>query len=188
MNSVEHLDDIPLDLPLYIYGAGEGGRFLLDQLRSAGRHEVLGFVDSFKTGDIDGMPILPVDALLESRGGRAWRIAIATGAYAAVARNLAERGVEDVVNAYPFIQRHIYVLPISGDIRPPPARLPAEIGQHVNRLREHAAGDTTHIIDGLEQALARFEEELAERHRREAPWFLDAIKWRLHKAYEALSK
>jgi len=62
--TIKTLHDIPRNCRLYIYCAGVFGRQLLRVLRQE-RHDVqlLGFIDTFKTGVIDGLPIVPLEQL-----------------------------------------------------------------------------------------------------------------------------
>ncbi|MGE3839978.1 MAG: hypothetical protein AB7I50_00175 [Vicinamibacterales bacterium] len=49
--------DLPVDRPVWLYGAGQGGRQAKRKLELVGL-QVSGFIDKFKTGTVDGLPVL----------------------------------------------------------------------------------------------------------------------------------
>jgi hypothetical protein len=59
--------DLPVDRPLWLYGAGQGGRQAKRKLELLG-FRVSGFIDKVKTGDLEGVPILSLDAARETVG------------------------------------------------------------------------------------------------------------------------
>ncbi|WP_207459119.1 glycosyltransferase family A protein [Azospirillum sp. SYSU D00513] len=73
---------------VWIFGAGSAGRAALRQLTAVGqRPRVAGFVDSQKTGELDGLPILPPSALRTAP--EADLVLIASQFWREIARTLA---------------------------------------------------------------------------------------------------
>lgn len=88
--------------PVHIFGAGGGGRIVLDWLRARGR-TVLGFIDDQTEGPVCGLPVLRTDAV-PGLLGEAPRIVIASQHWRKIGRMLSALGVEDVVDASPIIR------------------------------------------------------------------------------------
>ena len=57
--------------PLFIFGAAATGRATLAWLRALGVDDVVGFIDSYKTGHVDGLPIMSFDDFRRDTSGRA---------------------------------------------------------------------------------------------------------------------
>jgi 2-polyprenyl-3-methyl-5-hydroxy-6-metoxy-1,4-benzoquinol methylase len=102
VSAVSFVHDIPDDGPVYVYGAGSGGAKVLDELKTLGRHTVLGVADSARRGRLLGYEILSPSELRERVPSNA-TIVIASQ----YAREIAEtlRWHERVCNAYPLLRR-----------------------------------------------------------------------------------
>jgi hypothetical protein len=57
------LSQIPLDRPTLIYGSGRGGRLIARSLRLTTEVLLAGFVDTYRAGGIDGMPVYRISDL-----------------------------------------------------------------------------------------------------------------------------
>ncbi len=90
------------DTPVHIFGAGGGGRIVLEWLRAHGR-TVLGFIDDQTNGPVCGLPVLRTDAV-PGLLGDAPRIVIASQHWRKIGRMLHALGAEDVVDASPIIR------------------------------------------------------------------------------------
>jgi len=102
MNIVKRRADLPRSGEIFIFGAGNGGRIVWNELRGVRGANVAGFVDNAKTGMLCGLPILSIDEFTAMRTERS-RVVIATMFGNEVAAQLRELGVEAVDNAYPLI-------------------------------------------------------------------------------------
>ncbi|MBP2294322.1 hypothetical protein [Azospirillum rugosum] len=106
MKTINDLRELPKDRPLYIYGAGTAGRVVKNGMRRFTRRCLVGFVDSTKTGTLDGFPILPAERFCVERPDRAVVI-IASHAWEDIAGRLAAAGIPHVYNAYPYVERRL---------------------------------------------------------------------------------
>ncbi|OIO05620.1 MAG: hypothetical protein AUJ49_01025 [Desulfovibrionaceae bacterium CG1_02_65_16] len=95
---IHSLDELAQGAPLLIYGAGGRGR---DLLRAAERdgllHSVAGFVDTFKSGTFEGLPVYSLEELkivLARPELREARIVVASTYHRKIVRSLTERGLE----------------------------------------------------------------------------------------------
>jgi len=61
------LQDIPAGEPLFIYGAGAGGKILRRSLDAVGR-SVSGYLDSHRSGEYDGLPLYRAEKMLRKLG------------------------------------------------------------------------------------------------------------------------
>lgn len=91
------LDQIPRDAAIHIYGAGGSGRLVRDALARAGR-AVAGFIDSFRDGTADGLPVRRLETYLAGRGA-ADVILIAAEQHDAIAETLRGHGIGHAFNA-----------------------------------------------------------------------------------------
>lgn len=96
--------DLPADQPVYIYGTGGSGRTLLHALRREGAAPVAGFADSYRSGELDGLPILAASEL-DATVDRSTPILLASYRYGEIAMALAARGYRNLYAAYPLIAR-----------------------------------------------------------------------------------
>ncbi|OYQ37152.1 hypothetical protein CHU95_02050 [Niveispirillum lacus] len=53
----DDLRAVPADRPVWIYGASQGGRIVLDILNAQGGRQVAGFIDTFRDGEMNGLPV-----------------------------------------------------------------------------------------------------------------------------------
>jgi hypothetical protein len=108
--AVHSLDDVPRNRPLYIFGAGSGGRSLLRALRRAGGFQVAGVLDNNAAGGVlEGVPVtsphvLSPDAASPDDGPGRPLVLLASAHYREMAALLAARGVSAVRNALPVLE------------------------------------------------------------------------------------
>lgn len=98
------LDDLPPGQPLYIVGAGRGGMLLEGAIQHARRFEILGVVDSVKTGMLGGHPIIPMDRFLAERTTPS-TVLIASQFVDEIAMLLDANAVTGLYDAYPFVSQ-----------------------------------------------------------------------------------
>ncbi|WP_109150588.1 radical SAM protein [Azospirillum sp. TSO5] len=67
VGSLEHVDDVDPNRPVFIYGAGEAGRRLYRVLAAA-TIAVAGFIDSARDGEWDGVPISSLETYRRQAG------------------------------------------------------------------------------------------------------------------------
>src|SRR6266404_543415 len=92
MSFVVELDDFRPEGDVYIYGSDTSGRSL--RLALAERGIVCrGFIDSFQSGEADGVPVLKFDHYLQVRD-QSDVIVIASAAEEEISRNLQMHGIE----------------------------------------------------------------------------------------------
>jgi len=101
-------EQVPHQGSLYIYGAGAFGKFVLEGFRKRG-YTVLGFLDSFNAGTLEGLPVLKFDEFLPTRPQDAV-IAIASMFATDIAATLNGAGISEFYDLSPLYfaphQRH----------------------------------------------------------------------------------
>jgi len=92
--------------PLAIYGAGGGGTMVRCWLEDRGLH-VDFFMDSRKTGELDGLPILPAHEVAEAIPDRQVRIVIGSQYFWDISRGLLNQGFQTLFNGNGIIRERI---------------------------------------------------------------------------------
>jgi sulfatase maturation enzyme AslB (radical SAM superfamily) len=95
---IRSLRGLPQGAPLLIYGTGGRGQSLLRSARRSRQTRVLGFVDSFKSGDCCGLPVFPLARLAEALRGEALagaHMVVASAFHRAICRDLRALGIEN---------------------------------------------------------------------------------------------
>lgn len=150
-------EDAPRTAALYVYGAGRGGRAVraaLDALPDAG---VAGFIDSSRSGVLDGLTVFTVDDFVGDPPPGA-EIVIASQYAYDISRALRDRGVDRYWDATPLLT--------ALTAPPPQAAEPPSLQAQVDGLRAE--------VDALYALLHRFihepeqAPELTALHAREA--------------------
>ncbi len=95
--------DLPSDRPLYIFGAGEGGRIALAAIRERPELRPAAFIDNARAGTLEDLPILTLAAFLAERPGDA-AVVLASQYWAEIAAQLDSVGVKAAWNLYPLIR------------------------------------------------------------------------------------
>lgn len=103
------LDQLPRDWPVWIYGAGEGGRTMLGRLMAAGGFRVAGFMDRAKRGTIAGHPVMPAEDALRQTGSEA-SIVIASQYWQEIDADLAALGARNVYCNHPVSSEDLAIL------------------------------------------------------------------------------
>lgn len=80
--------------PIHIYGAGEAGRSAARTLIAQGYGNIAGFIDSWRGGVLDGLPIRPLDDYLERRESDD-QVLVCSQHHREITRTLLARGVRD---------------------------------------------------------------------------------------------
>ena len=87
-NSIYSLFEIPINAKIYIYGSGKFGRGLKKKItRCRTDIQILGFIDSYKSGYTEGLPKIQIEAL-DTSGEGYDLILIASAFYEKIAREL----------------------------------------------------------------------------------------------------
>lgn len=103
MMEVCALDELPAGVPLYIFGAGRGGRLLLQVL---GPQRVAGFIDNRQTGTVDGVAVTSIAGFRAGAPAGA-RVVIASQYVYDIVQDLRAHGITDAINAYPLVRQLI---------------------------------------------------------------------------------
>lgn len=102
IRQVHRIDEIPVDRPVHIFGGGQGGRIVFDAMRKQGGWTVAGFIDSFRTEPLEGLPVLsPAQAVAEGAADRT--VVIASQFWPEIAATLRDAGCRHIYNAYSVI-------------------------------------------------------------------------------------
>ncbi|MDQ2104245.1 radical SAM protein [Azospirillum isscasi] len=101
MEQLETFSSLPKDQEIFIFGASQGGSLLGREIVAAG-YRLCAFIDSFKIGELDGLPILHPDAIAD-RIDRAASILIASMRGDEIAPILLSKGFTRIFNAYPLV-------------------------------------------------------------------------------------
>lgn len=96
-------EHVPLEAPVYIYGAGSLGHSWLAALADAGLHRVAGIADTFATGTMGGHRILDADALAERVSADGGHVILASHAWRDIAGTLVAQGVSRLYNGSPLV-------------------------------------------------------------------------------------
>ena len=102
MKIAKKVADLPASDEIYIFGAGQGGQIVLEQLKKVPGAKILGIIDNHKQGSLKGLPILSFDAFLSTRTDNA-QVIIASMFGHEMAAQLRRHGMMNFCNAYPLI-------------------------------------------------------------------------------------
>lgn len=101
--------DLPVDRPVWLYGAGQGGRQAKRKLELVGLR-VSGFIDKFKTGTLDGLPVVSLDTARQQLRPDTTLI-IASMFWEEIRRDIEAAGVPArLYSLYPFTGDVVYAL------------------------------------------------------------------------------
>lgn len=87
--------------PVFIYGTGAAGRWMKAALENSDGTTVEGFLDTFQSGICEGLPVLQPQALRQ-RPADSFTVIIASMYVQEITQVLAENGIRDAINAYPY--------------------------------------------------------------------------------------
>lgn len=102
------LDELPDDRQVWIYGAGEGGRIMLDRLLRTPGVRVAGFMDRTQRGSVGGRPTLSAAEVLSKNDDVS--VVVASQYWREILVDLDALGARNVYCAYPFDQGDLAVL------------------------------------------------------------------------------
>lgn len=103
------LDDVahlPSDAPLFVFGAGQGGRLVIQALRRRPQMRVAAVIDTYKTGEVEGIPII-TPAEFFARAAPDTPVVIASMYMDEIKLQLATHGVRNLYNLYPFVRNRM---------------------------------------------------------------------------------
>jgi sulfatase maturation enzyme AslB (radical SAM superfamily) len=126
---IHSIDELPADAPLLLYGAGARGRTLAEAAAARGQR-VLGFVDSFNSGEFMGLPVHALAQLPEVLAGpqAAGALLVVTSAFHhKIAQGLAQIGITG---------QHVFLDPTEGPplVDVPVRDMPRELARHTHTL------------------------------------------------------
>lgn len=124
MPLISRPEDAPQGAALFIYGAGNGGRAVRAALEQVPGAQVAGFIDSARSGELDGLPIRQIDDFLRDRPANA-EIVIASQYAYDISRALRDRGVF----------RYWDASPLTASLLAPPPPAPPSLQEQVEGLR-----------------------------------------------------
>jgi glycosyltransferase involved in cell wall biosynthesis len=127
MRKITAPSEIPVGVPVYVYGTGEGGRVVRSAMTRAQGVAFAGFIDSFRSGETDGATIRHVDAFLADHPPDAVAL-IASHAYREIANTLRRRGFTAYINAYPLVLKEM------ADAPEAPGRTALRIARHFRAI------------------------------------------------------
>lgn len=103
---VYNLQDVPRQGSVFIFGAGSGGVMLKRKLERYYGFCVDGFIDSFKTGVIDGVPVYETGKFFDS-APKDTHIVITSQSYREIADRCVRAGFAQVYNAFPYVVKYV---------------------------------------------------------------------------------
>ena len=102
---VRTIADLPNGPSMYIFGAGNSGRLARELVHKAQKGAVLGYIDTYKTGWLDGLEIIdPATFLTRFRPGQV-DVLVAADAHEAMVATLLAAGVRPVHDAFELVAR-----------------------------------------------------------------------------------
>ncbi|HYC02683.1 MAG TPA: hypothetical protein VED40_05280 [Azospirillaceae bacterium] len=106
MDSIARVDQLPQGVPIYLFGAGTGGRLIHEALRRNRRVRVAGFIDNAKNGSrIGELPVLDLAGFAAIRTPGT-RVVIASQYVEEISAQLRQAGIEDAADGSPLV-RHL---------------------------------------------------------------------------------
>lgn len=94
---------------VWLYGGSAGGRIVLRRMAEAGLPRPAGVIDSFLTGDLDGLPIQRLADVRPNLNERT-AVLIASQYWKSIYASLKAESVQNVFSAFPFNRDLIYSL------------------------------------------------------------------------------
>jgi len=96
---LDSLDEVDRRRPVHVYGSGSAGRALVGKLANAGHPPIAGYIDSFQSGTVDGIPRRRLSEYLAIRENGD-QVLIAAEDRRLIRLALEEAGVRDFRDAY----------------------------------------------------------------------------------------
>ena len=101
----EELHALDQTRPVYVYGAGKGGQLVRALLESKG-FNVTSFITTQQPGTHDGLKVLSLEQFIDA-GDKNAQVVIASAYFDDISLKLAERGIMNFCNAYPYVMGHL---------------------------------------------------------------------------------
>lgn len=100
------LADLPVQQPIYIYGAGVGGQWLAEALKHQPEFRIQAFVDRARTGDVEGIPILTPQQFFD-RADRSAPVVITSQKYGDIVDSLVAAGFSTIWSVFGLVADHL---------------------------------------------------------------------------------
>lgn len=91
---IKNLSRIDKNRSIYIFGAGSYGKSVKDALACKKFSNIVGFIDSYKSGNLDGLPVIKFDSYIEEHTDENL-IVIASSFYVEIETKLSAYGILD---------------------------------------------------------------------------------------------
>lgn len=102
MKTIASFSEIPEGALLYIFGAGRGGIVLRRALAGRRGKSLVAYIDNYKSGTIEGMPVISLDEFA-SRKETSAVVLVASQYYREIDQQLKREGVGNALNVHPLV-------------------------------------------------------------------------------------
>jgi len=97
------IDDLQAGARVYVYGSGEPGRYIAEQVARRGDLELMGFLDSRRGGEVDGLRVVRFADYVEARAANPEAeedvLLVCSSAYDEIEAGLTQAGIEQYLDA-----------------------------------------------------------------------------------------
>ncbi|WP_044553713.1 hypothetical protein [Azospirillum lipoferum] len=103
------LDDVahlPSTVPLFVFGAGQGGHLVVRAIRRRPQMRIEAVIDTYKRGEVNGIPVITPAEFFE-RAKPDTPVVIASMYMDEIKLQLAAHGVRNLYNLYPFVRNQL---------------------------------------------------------------------------------
>ncbi|SMH41519.1 hypothetical protein [Azospirillum agricola] len=99
---------LPPHRPIYLYGVGAGGRRIRRVIDAVSGLTLIGFIDTSTPGECEGLPVFDLPSFLQQAVANPI-IIIASQHWHEIETTLLAHGIQDALNAYPFLSRELWI-------------------------------------------------------------------------------
>ncbi|WP_188092421.1 hypothetical protein [Azospirillum sp. B21] len=103
LNDVAHL---PTTVPLFVFGAGQGGRLVVQAIQRRPQMRIEAVIDTYKRGEVDGIPVI-TPAEFFKRAEPDTPVVIASMYMDEIKLQLVAHGIRNLYNLYPFVRNQL---------------------------------------------------------------------------------
>lgn len=105
LRCLNEFSQIDTSQPIYIYGAGKGGKMVKTLLQAEG-YKIAGYISTKDNGQLDGLSIFSLDDFMKKDIANP-QIVIASAYFDSISYALVQRGITSFFNAYPYIMAQV---------------------------------------------------------------------------------